>query len=123
MNHDLHAPRWASGHELSTVLFLYREYDEADDGEEVLALVRQVEETVVHRYVNKELVVSLEKVIFARYVVGRLTEEGLLFWEERTNKWVGATWEAGEDEAEFTSGKANLYGYARLIVPPQALIW
>jgi hypothetical protein len=123
MDHELHAPRWASGHELRTVQFLYREYDEAMDGEDVVALVRQEEETVVHRYVDKELVVSLEKVIFARYIVGRLTKEGVLFWEKRTNKWVHATWAAGEGEADFMSGKANLYGYARLIVPPGALIW
>jgi hypothetical protein len=113
----------ASMHDLRTVFVLYREYLKELDGEEVVALVRQVEETVVHRYVNKELVASLEKVIYARYVVGRLTKEGLLFWEQRTNQWVGATWTAGEDEADFMSGKANLYGYARLTLPPGALVW
>lgn len=123
MDHDLHAPRWASGHELRTVQFLYREYDEAMDGEDVVALVRQEEGTFRHRYVNGEVVASPEKVIFARYIVGRLTKEGVLFWEKRTNKWVTATWSAGEGEADFMSNKANLYGYARLIVPSAALIW
>lgn len=123
MDHELHAPRWASGHELRTVQFLYREYDEVLDGEEVVALVRQQEETIVHHYVNNQKVANLEKVIFARYVIGRLTKEGVTFWEQRTKKWVHATWTAGEDEAEFAGGKANLYGYARLIIPPGALIW
>lgn len=123
MDHDLHAPRWSNGHELRTVQFLYREYDETMDGEDVVALVRQEEEIIRHRYVNGELVASLEMVIFARYVVGRLTKEGVLFFEKRTNKWVLAKWSAGEGEAVFASGTANLYGYARLIVPSAALIW
>ena len=113
----------ASMHDLRTVFVLYREYLKELDGDEVIALVRQSEDTVMHRYVDGQKVASIEPVLYARYVIGRLDATGVLFWEKRTNKWVHAAWTTGEDEALFPSGKANLYGYARLTLPPSALIW
>jgi hypothetical protein len=113
----------ASMHDLRTVFVLYREYLKELDGDEVIALVRQNEETVVQHYKDGVMVASLEQVLYARYVIGRLDKTGVTFWEKRTNKWVHAAWTTGEDGADFTSGKANLYGYARLTLPPGALIW